>query len=443
MSNAVISAASKQWSDNPLVAPKSADDSHSQEAGGPTGDLPQQPQPQPQPQPHPHPQPQPQRTAAAAKRSVYGESLQQFRQARAILYHDIVDRKGFKRFSYDLYCQSFFWAFVTIFCIAEPVLCSIRKPGAGVGVNYGMQCLVLALSTAMLIFQICANIFMLENYEDSWRKRITSFEQKQQDKKQQGTQKPSWSYADSAIFQLHLPMVFEVTTTGALFLESVCIAGGWFFIYYRPGISSLRCFRVLRILYFHQLPRSTIYSIEGLWYCSPFKGVEFQLVEKACKFASQSLSNLTQEMFFLTHKTRGGFILMFLLFYTAFVVGMSVYHEVWDDITVVPDPNSRTGCNSVFLCTIIMLRLTFYDGAGMDFLTNLSDNHKFLFAVTVVYVCATAFGIFNGLIGVRLVCPFPRLSCLLCCLLAALRRSRFSSYLILSHIISSYLILSR
>lgn len=51
------------------------------------------------------------------------------------------------------------------------------------------------------------------------------------------------------------------------------------------------------------------------------------------------------------------------------------------------------------MCTILMLRLMVYDGSGLDFLTNLSLDHKFLFVVAVIYMALTAFGIFNGLIG--------------------------------------------
>ena len=45
------------------------------------------------------------------------------------------------------------------------------------------------------------------------------------------------------------------------------------------------------------------------------------------RFAAQSLSMLSSEMFFLTRTTRGGFILMVILFYSAYVVGAVMWAE--------------------------------------------------------------------------------------------------------------------
>ena len=317
------------------------------------------------------------------KKSIYGDET--IMETGKILAEDLKNL-NFRRFCYDLYCVSLFWVLVSACAITEPVLCSLRKPDSTVGINYGLQCLVLALSTSLLVFQVIANMYILEEYDERW---IV---------KKQGVDKDSSSFKS---FQLQLLMCFEVCTTGSIFLECVCILGGWICIYYHPGISALRCFRVLRILYFHQLPRQILYKIEKLWYISPFGMVcEFHLVERACKFASQCLTNLTQEMFFLTSKTRGGFVLMFLLFYTAFVVGMAIFLEVYGDKNIISDPTDPTQCTSVFYCTVLMLRLTFYDGNGLNFITLLSHEYEFLFAVAIIYMCATAFGIFNGLIGV-------------------------------------------
>jgi hypothetical protein len=159
---------------------------------------------------------------------------------------------------------------------------------------------------------------------------------------------------------------------------------------------------VLRILYYHELPSEILYMMEHGWYSrfNPMGFLDFQLIERACKFASGSLTKLGTEMFFLTKATRGGFILLFLLCYISFVVGMAMYGEVYDDpILADPNPRARTSCISIGMCTILMLRLMVYDGSGLDFLTNLSLNHKFLFVVAVIYMALTAFGIFNGLIG--------------------------------------------
>ena len=47
------------------------------------------------------------------------------------------------------------------------------------------------------------------------------------------------------------------------------------------------------------------------------------------------------------------------------------------------------------------MRLTFYDGEGFDFfITIWSNGHQFLFFITGVYLCSTAFGLLNGLVGI-------------------------------------------
>lgn len=47
------------------------------------------------------------------------------------------------------------------------------------------------------------------------------------------------------------------------------------------------------------------------------------------------------------------------------------------------------------------MRLTFYDGEGFDFFIAIWRNgHQFLFFITGVYLCSTAFGLLNGLVGI-------------------------------------------
>ena len=47
-----------------------------------------------------------------------------------------------------------------------------------------------------------------------------------------------------------------------------------------------------------------------------------------------------------------------------------------------------------------MLRLTFFDGTGLDFCFSLVTKHKFLFAISIIYLCGTSFGIVNGILGI-------------------------------------------
>jgi len=80
---------------------------------------------------------------------------------------------------------------------------------------------------------------------------------------------------------------------------------------------------------------------------------------------------MAQEMFFLTDKTRGGFILMVMLFYSAYVVGCAM----WVETTFIIAAPSEL-CLTLGGCVFTLLRLTFYDGNGLDFLWSLSKDNK-------------------------------------------------------------------
>ena len=125
---------------------------------------------------------------------------------------------------------------------------------------------------------------------------------------------------------------------------------------------------------------------------SPLFGVEFvKRGFKVLKFAIKSLTALGNEMFRLTNATKGGLLLMLIFFYSAFVMGTTLWIETGGD-----DP----ACDSFQMCTYTMMRLTFYDGTGFDFTYSLTSKHRFLFFLCIVYMCLTSFGILNGLVGI-------------------------------------------
>jgi len=59
-----------------------------------------------------------------------------------------------------------------------------------------------------------------------------------------------------------------------------------------------------------------------------------------------------------------------------------------------------SGCTTASQCTYTLLRLTFFDGDGFDFAYYLAQNYRFLFGVSLLFVCITSFGIMNGLVGI-------------------------------------------
>lgn len=59
------------------------------------------------------------------------------------------------------------------------------------------------------------------------------------------------------------------------------------------------------------------------------------------------------------------------------------------------------GCSNASQCTYTLLRLAFFDGSGFDFAYYLAqNNYRFLFGVSLLFVCITSFGIMNGLVGI-------------------------------------------
>ncbi|RYY78603.1 hypothetical protein EON63_17650, partial [archaeon] len=57
-------------------------------------------------------------------------------------------------------------------------------------------------------------------------------------------------------------------------------------------------------------------------------------------------------------------------------------------------------CRSLGSCMYTMLRLTFFDGTGLDYAYSLTSRHSFLFYLTMAYMCVSTFGVINGMIGI-------------------------------------------
>lgn len=112
---------------------------------------------------------------------------------------------------------------------------------------------------------------------------------------------------------------------------------------------------------------------------------------KVLKFAIKALSALGDEIFRLTPETRGGLLLIMMIFFSAWVLGAALYVET---------KGEAENCGSIGLCTYSLMRLTFFDGNGLDLAYSLVSKHKILFFICMLYMCITAFGIINGLIGI-------------------------------------------
>ena len=317
--------------------------------------------------------------AAAAVRNSLGAPLAAAAAAAAAardaaaVARDVFDEGVWKTAYNRFYRRGWFWVVTTSFILMEPILCSYDPEKNRTA--YWVQVAVLCGSTVCFGIQLVGHVAYKHNR------------------------------SVKAVSTLNLiDDLRKLIFTGAFILEFFTLLCGWVFIFYRPGIAVLRCFRVFRILYYHELPSGTkeepgvLEAVKGalswmLYYVGHEQTAD--LIFNVCKFASQCLQNMAQEMFFLTEQTRGGFILMVMLFYSAYVVGCALWVETTYIITTPSE-----SCLTLGSCVYTLLRLTFYDGTGLDFLWSLSHNQKFLFAIVVVYLCSTAFGILNGLIGI-------------------------------------------
>lgn len=271
-----------------------------------------------------------------------------------------------------------FWFLVTLMIVSEPIIVSWNpydEPTALV-----IAGVVVGISTILLIIQVVSKTKYMT---DDWvnKKREESL----------GSKKISNRHEPSIREKTFLRLK-HVLLSGSFILEFACILCGWVFLYYRPGIATLRCFRAFRILWYHELPSDVLETLKNV--LSYGLGRELvDLMFRVMKFATRSLSHLGQEMLFLTKKSRGGFILMFMLFYIAYVLGATMWIET-------AHSNLGDFCLTLGSCTYTMIRLTFFDGNGFDFAYSLVEGHPILFGITCLYLCVTSFGIVNGLIGV-------------------------------------------
>ena len=84
-------------------------------------------------------------------------------------------------------------------------------------------------------------------------------------------------------------------------------------------------------------------------------------------------------------------MLIGIFFYSSYVLGACLWQETGQQLEA---------CQTFPSCMFTLMRLTFYDGNGFDYLWEVSKVWPLLFFLTVLYLCGTAFGVLNGLIGI-------------------------------------------
>ena len=173
-------------------------------------------------------------------------------------------RKGIKYFimKFAVRCTKhyLFWSLVGICCLIEPIICSFRPTG----MIFTMQIVILFLSSILLIVQIIGLI----------GGAVTTI------KRRQSLDDSSRSEHDTDIVEnnlkingkrglgiVQLLIFFKTENNGVYLLELSCLLIGWLCIFTNPGLATLRCFRIIRILWFYQLLgfKKRMLSIFGPW----------------------------------------------------------------------------------------------------------------------------------------------------------------------------------
>lgn len=263
------------------------------------------------------------------------------------------------------YRNIFFWICVTGLCLLEPILVA-KSP---VGFNLSLQKMILGISTFLWILQIFGE---LDYY---WKSDIQRAIKIKQDEK--------WYYL--VCFQQCLVYLFH---RPEYVLDSFCFGCGWGTIYFRPGFAALRCYRVYSLLWYYRVDvlRDAAYDFFG----PKYQNQVYRII-KVGKFAADALVAFGVDLFFLSSKTKGALMLIGIFFYSSYVLGACLWQETGARIPA---------CETFTSCMFTLMRLTFYDGSGFDYLWEISLTWPLLFFLTVLYLCATAFGVLNGLIGI-------------------------------------------
>jgi len=183
---------------------------------------------------------------------------------------------------------------------------------------------------------------------------------------------------------------FRYSFLPEMWIEIFSFVIGWALIFEDPGIACLRCFRVFRFVWYTE------------FYLAK-KGTIFFPITFFCHLVLQYLEKIGQELFTLSSK--GGVVVLGFFFYMAYIMGVSFWQKTGDLLLASPEggPNGTLSeCDTLPHCFLIMLRLTFWDGSGFDFVKSLIDvgNQKGLVTLLIIYMCTSAMVLLNGLIGI-------------------------------------------
>jgi hypothetical protein len=143
----------------------------------------------------------------------------------------IIFTSGCEGFTEELLEKMRYWVIHTSLILLEPIICSFSPKGATSyfqSWSWTLQVIVIVLST--FLHWVQADVVLRRAFRgssgDFGHERIAKF----------------------------IALFFSYSETKGVMIEFVCLLCGWVFIWWRPGIAILRCFRLLRILFYNDLP---------------------------------------------------------------------------------------------------------------------------------------------------------------------------------------------
>ena len=249
-----------------------------------------------------------------------------------------------------------------VFFVILSAICAIIEPflvaHSPVGLNYIAQIVVLSVSTFLYLISIIITYYYLSKNQELTFPNCQS----------------------------KLISCFD----GEAVLEGTCLLLGWIlFTALEPGIAAVRCFRILRyIWYFELLTKSD--KVKKTPPAERFVNI-FEVAHLCLKY----LERIGIEIF--TAKSKGGIVVLFLFFYITYIMSVIIWNR---DETLITIEGYAT-CGRLSTCFIIMLRLAFYDSTGFDFITaTMSSGQIGITLLLFFYLIFSSIILLNGLIGI-------------------------------------------
>lgn len=179
-----------------------------------------------------------------------------------------------------------------------------------------------------------------------------------------------------------------------MYFELFFLLLGWIFLYSNSPFAIFRTFRIIRYLWYSEYYVADKQSNKLFFYVIFYSHLLLQYIDK------------TRIEIFTTSTKGAGTILTLYLFisYIFAVAYWQLTRGILSDLHNVNDTDnieSMNHCDTLSHCYLIMIRLTYGDGDGFDYIKSLIDTgHEFYAVVLYIYFLLSAVVFINGLLGI-------------------------------------------